>query len=139
MYGMRVVDARFAAMETRLPTTVEETLDAEVWTHSPMFLRHGRTAVEGVFSTWQATRRLVLDLAARDGELARAVFPNVTIENDPHTGVQFQVLTGYADRDNITGHPSFICPVCIARSVHPRDVASGYCGRCHAFTGPGRG
>lgn len=31
--------------------------------------------------------------------------------------------------------PSFTCPVCGAVSYHPGDIASGYCGRCHDFTG----
>lgn len=34
------------------------------------------------------------------------------------------------------GRPeSFQCPRCEAVSHHPEDVAAGYCGRCHAFTG----
>lgn len=31
--------------------------------------------------------------------------------------------------------PSFTCPVCGMTSPHPDDVANGYCGNCHAFTG----
>lgn len=31
--------------------------------------------------------------------------------------------------------PSFTCPACGATSYHPADVAHGYCGRCHDFTG----
>lgn len=31
--------------------------------------------------------------------------------------------------------PSFTCPTCGTVSHHPQDVANGYCGRCHAFTG----
>lgn len=30
---------------------------------------------------------------------------------------------------------AFQCPRCGARSAHPTDVAEGYCGRCHAWTG----
>lgn len=29
----------------------------------------------------------------------------------------------------------FQCPRCGARSSHPEDIANGYCGACHAFTG----
>lgn len=31
--------------------------------------------------------------------------------------------------------PSFTCPACGNTSHHPDDVANGYCGRCHQFTG----
>ncbi|MFJ9239736.1 hypothetical protein ACIRJ3_32715 [Streptomyces anulatus] len=31
--------------------------------------------------------------------------------------------------------PSFVCPECSAESWHPEDVAQGYCGRCHFWTG----
>lgn len=31
----------------------------------------------------------------------------------------------------------FQCPVCSMRSTNPEDVANGYCGACHAFTGAG--
>lgn len=31
----------------------------------------------------------------------------------------------------------FRCPRCGAQSSHPEDIANGYCGRCHAFTGSG--
>jgi hypothetical protein len=30
---------------------------------------------------------------------------------------------------------SFTCPRCNATSHHPKDVAQGYCVRCHEFTG----
>jgi hypothetical protein len=30
---------------------------------------------------------------------------------------------------------SFICPRCRRRSINPGDVAEGYCGSCHQFTG----
>lgn len=30
---------------------------------------------------------------------------------------------------------AFTCPCCGATSAHPADIAHGYCGRCHAFTG----
>jgi hypothetical protein len=30
--------------------------------------------------------------------------------------------------------PSFVCPICGAKSYHPKDIEHGYCGRCHAFT-----
>jgi hypothetical protein len=30
---------------------------------------------------------------------------------------------------------AFTCPRCGAVSHHPDDLANGYCGRCHAFTG----
>lgn len=33
------------------------------------------------------------------------------------------------------GVPSFTCPVCGMTSYHPADIANGYCGNCHAFTG----
>lgn len=33
--------------------------------------------------------------------------------------------------------PSFRCPVCDAVSYNPNDVAAGYCGRCHDWTGVG--
>jgi rubrerythrin len=29
--------------------------------------------------------------------------------------------------------PSFVCPLCDARSYNPNDIAQRYCGRCHAF------
>ncbi len=29
----------------------------------------------------------------------------------------------------------FVCPRCGAISVHPDDVAAGYCGACHDWTG----
>ena len=35
-------------------------------------------------------------------------------------------------------HPdyqAFTCPRCARTSHHPEDVAKGYCGSCHAFTG----
>lgn len=31
--------------------------------------------------------------------------------------------------------PSFHCPCCGMVSYHPDDIASGYCGKCHEFTG----
>lgn len=31
--------------------------------------------------------------------------------------------------------PSFTCPKCGMTSYHRSDVAEGYCGHCHAFTG----
>lgn len=31
--------------------------------------------------------------------------------------------------------PSITCPWCGATSYHPMDVAEGYCGRCHDWTG----
>lgn len=35
---------------------------------------------------------------------------------------------------------AFACPCCGAVSQHPQDVAHGYCGRCHWWTGdPGLG
>lgn len=33
------------------------------------------------------------------------------------------------------GRPSFTCPRCGRTSWHPVDVAEGYCGRCHDWTG----
>jgi hypothetical protein len=33
---------------------------------------------------------------------------------------------------------SFTCPRCGAVSHHPRDLAEGYCGRCHDWTGERR-
>lgn len=30
----------------------------------------------------------------------------------------------------------FTCPQCGMTSHHPKDVEEGYCGNCHAFTGP---
>ena len=35
----------------------------------------------------------------------------------------------------VTARESFTCPCCGAPSCHPEDIAHGYCGRCHAFTG----
>lgn len=34
--------------------------------------------------------------------------------------------------------PSFTCPQCSRTSYNPNDAEHGYCGACHAFTGPGR-
>lgn len=50
--------------------------------------------------------------------------------NAPSTNSSFEQLqtTEVADRQ-------FECPRCGARSSHPEDIANGYCGRCHAFTG----
>lgn len=31
---------------------------------------------------------------------------------------------------------SFTCPACGMTSHNPDDVAQGYCGNCHDFTGP---
>jgi hypothetical protein len=31
--------------------------------------------------------------------------------------------------------PAFACPRCGAVSHHPGDLAAGYCGRCHDYTG----
>jgi len=31
--------------------------------------------------------------------------------------------------------PSITCPVCDMTSYHPSDIAEGYCGNCHEFTG----
>jgi len=31
---------------------------------------------------------------------------------------------------------AFRCPVCDRVSYNPHDLAEGYCGACHAFTGP---
>jgi ribosomal protein S27AE len=30
---------------------------------------------------------------------------------------------------------TFTCPRCGSTSAHPDDLANGYCGACHAFTG----
>lgn len=35
--------------------------------------------------------------------------------------------------------PSLTCPRCYRTSHHPEDVAYGYCGHCHDYTGPGLG
>ena len=43
-------------------------------------------------------------------------------------------MPGVADW-RILDQPIFTCPICHARSTHPEDIANGYCGRCHAFTG----
>ena len=38
--------------------------------------------------------------------------------------------------DNPAAAPtSFTCPVCGMTSGHPTDVAEGYCGNCHDWTG----
>lgn len=29
----------------------------------------------------------------------------------------------------------FRCPLCGMESTHPEDIAEGYCGECHDFTG----
>jgi len=34
-----------------------------------------------------------------------------------------------------TPTPAFRCPACTRTSYHPQDVATGYCGTCHDFTG----
>ena len=31
--------------------------------------------------------------------------------------------------------PAFTCPACHMTSHHPGDIARGYCGACHDFTG----
>lgn len=31
---------------------------------------------------------------------------------------------------------TFVCPRCGTRTVNPRDVAEGYCARCHRNTAP---
>ena len=35
--------------------------------------------------------------------------------------------------------PGFTCPRCGRTSYHPRDLAEGYCGACHDWTGRPRG
>jgi hypothetical protein len=35
----------------------------------------------------------------------------------------------------VTDQPSITCPVCKRTSYNPSDVAEGYCGACHDFTG----
>lgn len=35
----------------------------------------------------------------------------------------------------MTTPATFTCPRCEASSAHPRDIAEGYCGRCHDWTG----
>lgn len=35
----------------------------------------------------------------------------------------------------MTAAPAFTCPDCGTVSAHPDDLAQGYCGRCHRFTG----
>jgi hypothetical protein len=30
---------------------------------------------------------------------------------------------------------AFVCPRCGATSTHPNDIAQGYCGACHDWTG----
>jgi hypothetical protein len=32
--------------------------------------------------------------------------------------------------------PSITCPVCLATSYSPTDIADGYCSRCHDWTSP---
>jgi hypothetical protein len=32
-------------------------------------------------------------------------------------------------------HPSFTCPRCSRTTYHPTDIAEGYCGNCHDWTG----
>lgn len=36
----------------------------------------------------------------------------------------------------VTPVDRFICPVCGMTSYHPKDVEQGFCGNCHAWTGP---
>lgn len=147
MYGMRVVDARFASADAQLPATAEAPLDAEVWTRMPRFDRgepdgleitdFGNGPVVLTRPDHAAPQRLLIDLAARDGKLARVVFPHACFKTDPERRL-FVVMQGWSDV-SARGEPAFLCPVCLAYSHHPRDVASGYCGRCHKFTGAGRG
>lgn len=33
-------------------------------------------------------------------------------------------------------NPSITCPVCQMTSYNPNDIRQGYCGNCHAWTGP---
>lgn len=33
------------------------------------------------------------------------------------------------------GMPCFTCPACSATSYNENDIAAGYCGRCHWYTG----
>lgn len=35
------------------------------------------------------------------------------------------------------GPPRITCPACGRKSAHPKDVETGYCGNCHAFTSDG--
>jgi hypothetical protein len=35
----------------------------------------------------------------------------------------------------MTAPEPFVCPVCSADNDDPEDIAKGYCGRCHAWTG----
>ena len=35
----------------------------------------------------------------------------------------------------VTKQASITCPVCGMTSYHPVDIAEGYCGNCHDFTG----
>lgn len=43
---------------------------------------------------------------------------------------------GFTPMRTVPQHDAgFTCPVCKRTSYHPEDVAEGYCGHCHKFTG----
>lgn len=43
--------------------------------------------------------------------------------------------TSLAGGDPSLAEPGFTCPRCGRTSHHPRDIAQGYCGACHAWIG----
>jgi len=55
------------------------------------------------------------------------------IVDGPYRGPPFTgdpVLTG----GTLTGPLAICCPRCGLTSYHPRDIAEGYCARCHDWT-----
>jgi hypothetical protein len=52
------------------------------------------------------------------------------IRHDPEAGRRF------AESWKSLTAPSITCPVCGMTSYNPNDVREGYCGNCHAWTGP---
>ncbi len=74
-------------------------------------------------------------LARHDGLIEAAGEPNRWRLTEQGR-VRAAALAGVEQQPTQRQRPSFTCPVCSATSYNPGDILHGYCGRCHAYTGP---
>lgn len=73
---------------------------------------------------------LVLPFLLRAGYVAQLVVPRDMTRGEADRLCQY--VQSLAIGEPL---PSFRCPRCGAQSFNPKDVAAGYCGACHDFTG----
>jgi hypothetical protein len=73
------------------------------------------------------------DFPIRPGRIAQVVIPRDLTRDEADRLCRFVATLATPE----SPAPVFVlCPRCGARSFHPKDIAEGYCGACHDWTGP---